>query len=122
MDMGYVFVLLTILFTAYGQLVIKWQVGIAGPLPDTPEQSFSYFLNLLLNPWIVSAVVAAFAAMIFWMGAMTKFELSKAYPFMALNFVVVGLGSVFLFNEQLTLSKVVGIGLIVSGLVVVARA
>lgn len=119
--MGYVFVLLTILLTAYGQLAIKWQVGLAGPLPDSTEQKIGYFLRLLLNPWVVSAMLAAFAAMICWMGAMTKFELSKAYPFMALNFVVVGLCSVWLFNEQLTLPKVAGVALIVLGLVVVSR-
>lgn len=119
--MGYLFILLTIVLTAYGQLAIKWQVGLAGPLPDTPDQKFGYFLRLLLNPWVISAVAAAFAAMICWMGAMTKFELSKAYPFMALNFVLVGLGSVWLFDEQLTLPKVLGVGLIVLGLIVVSR-
>lgn len=119
--MGYVFVLLTILLTAYGQLAIKWQVGLAGPLPEPMDQKLGYFVRLLLNPWVVSAMLAAFAAMICWMGAMTKFELSKAYPFMALNFVVVGLCSVWLFNEQLTLPKVAGVALIVLGLVVVSR-
>jgi multidrug transporter EmrE-like cation transporter len=119
--MGYLFVALTILFTAYGQLAIKWQVGLAGPLPDSPEGKLGYFVRLLLNPWIVSAIFAAFAAMLCWMGAMTKFELSKAYPFMALNFVVVGAASIWLFNEQPTLPKFAGVALIVLGLVVVSR-
>ena len=60
--MGYLFILLTIVLTAYGQLAIKWQVGLAGPLPDSPEQKFGYFLRLLLNPWVISAIAAAFAS------------------------------------------------------------
>jgi multidrug transporter EmrE-like cation transporter len=119
--MGYVYVALTILLTVYGQLAIKWQVGHAGPLPETAEQQVRYFVRLLLNPWVVTAIVAAFGAMICWMGAMTKFELSKAYPFMALNFVLVGAASIWLFGEELNLTKVAGVGLIVFGLTVLAR-
>lgn len=88
--MGYVFVALTVLLTGYGQLAIKWQVGQAGPLPDAADQKLLYFLRLLLNPWVITAIAAAFGAMVCWMGATTKFELNKAYPFMALNFVSVG--------------------------------
>lgn len=119
--MGYVFVALTVLLTVYGQLAIKWQVGHAGPLPDTLEQKLLYFIRLLLNPWVITAILAAFGAMICWMGAMTKFELSKAYPFMALNFVLVGAASIWLFDEQLSVGKVAGVALIVFGLIVLSR-
>jgi uncharacterized membrane protein len=55
------------------------------------------------------------------MAAMTKFNLSYAYPFMSLNFVLVLVLSVWLLSEPVTLQKVIGIGLIVLGTVVAAR-
>ncbi len=120
--MGYLFVLLTIALTVYGQLVIKWQVRLAGPFPDDTAGRLRFLVDLMLNPWIWSVFAAAIAAMVAWMGAMTKFELSKAYPFMALNFVLVGLASVWLFDESLSTAKVVGVLLISAGLVVMMRA
>ncbi len=119
--MGYLYILLTIVLTAYGQLAIKWQVNLAGPMPDDRAGQFAFFTGLLLNPWVVSAIAAAFGAMLAWMAAMTRFELSQAYPFMAANFVLVGLGSVWLFGEPLTVNKVLGVALICAGLFVVAR-
>jgi multidrug transporter EmrE-like cation transporter len=119
---GYLFIALTILLTVYGQLAIKWQVNLAGPLPEAPVAQLEYLLRLLLNPWVITAIAAAFGAMVCWMGAMTKFELSKAYPFMAANFVLVGVASVWLFNEQASWAKLAGVGCIVVGLVVMARA
>jgi len=119
--MGYMFVFLTILFTVYGQLIIKWQVNLAGSLPETFEHKTLFFARLLVNPWVVSAILAAFAAMICWMGAMTRFELSRAYPFMALNFVLVGLASPWLFNEPMSIAKLLGVALIVAGLIVISR-
>lgn len=119
--MGYLYIFLTIVLTAYGQLAIKWQVNLAGPMPDHGAGRIAFFTTLLLNPWVISALVAAFAAMLAWMAAMTRFELSHAYPFMAANFVLVGLGSVWLFNEPLTAPKIIGVALICVGLIVVAR-
>lgn len=57
-------------------------------------------------------------AFLCWVGLMTKFELSYAYPFMSLAFaLVLGLG-VFLFHESITVSKVLGIALIVMGIII----
>lgn len=119
--MGYIFVMLTIVLTAYGQLAIKWQVNLAGPMPSGRAAVLDYFVALLFNPWVISAIAAAFAAMLAWMAAMTRFELSQAYPFMAANFVVVGLASIWLFGEPLTTPKVIGVLLICIGIWVVAR-
>jgi uncharacterized membrane protein len=51
---------------------------------------------------------------------MTRFELSYAYPFTSLNFVLVLAMSVWLLDEQLNLYKVAGVALIVLGTVVAA--
>ena len=41
---------------------------------------------------------------------MTKFEISYAYPFMSLSFVLVFGLSIFLFQESVTFAKVAGLG------------
>ena len=119
--MGYAYITATILLTVYGQLILKWQVGLAGPGPEAFPAKLYFLVGLLLNPWILSGFVAAFAASLAWMGAMTKFELSHAYPFMSLNFVLVLLFAGLLFNEPISATKIVGIGLIVLGVVVGSR-
>jgi uncharacterized membrane protein len=75
----------------------------------------------VLNPWVLSGFLAAFAASLAWMAAMTKLELSHAYPFMSLNFVFVIILSSLLFQETITLPKIVGLGLIILGIVVGSR-
>ncbi|SEH05457.1 4-amino-4-deoxy-L-arabinose-phosphoundecaprenol flippase subunit ArnF [Candidatus Venteria ishoeyi] len=52
---------------------------------------------------------------------MTKFELSYAYPFMSASFVLVFLISVILFQESITMYKVIGLGLIIIGIFVSSR-
>lgn len=116
--MSYFYIFLTIVFTVYGQLAIKWQVLKAGALPEAFPDKVNFLFQLLLNPWIISALVAAFLASICWMAAMTKLQLSHAYPFMSLAFVLVLMASGLFFQEAITPLKIAGITLIILGIIV----
>lgn len=117
----YLFIFVTIGLTVYGQLVLKWRIAQLGPLPAEWVDKLKFLLRLLLDPAIFSGFAAAFMASLAWMAAMTKFDLSHAYPFMSLNFVVVLLLSGWLLSEPMTIQKALGVGLIVLGTVVAAR-
>jgi multidrug transporter EmrE-like cation transporter len=119
--MDYLYIFGTILFTVYGQLIIKWQAANAGHFPTDATAKVSFLLRLLLNPWVFSSLIAAFLAFLCWIAALTKFELSFAYPFMSLAFVVVLVLSVLLLNESITGPKIVGMMLIVAGIIIGSR-
>jgi multidrug transporter EmrE-like cation transporter len=114
----YLYILATIAFTVYGQLILKWRIATMGPLPTNVLGKVSFLISLLFDPLIASGFAAAFVASFAWMAAMTKFELSHAYPFMSMNFVFVLLLSGWLLNEPITFQKVFGVALIVLGTVV----
>ena len=110
----------TVLLTVYGQVVIKWQVGLAGPLPGTVAGKMAYLLGALANPWILSGLAAAFAAALCWIMAIGKLPLSHAYPFTALSIVQVVLAGATLFSESVSLVQRLGIALVVLGVVLVS--
>lgn len=117
----YFYIFATIGFTVYGQLIIKWRIVQFGSFPNGLSQILQFIFRLFLDPLILSGFFAGFLASIAWMMAMTKFDLSHAYPFMSLNFVVVLLLSGWLLNEPISLQKIVGVGLIFFGTLVAAR-
>lgn len=116
--MSYALVLATVLLTVYGQIVIKWQVVAAGAFPAASPEQLWFLLRLLVNPWVISALAAALVAALTWMVAMTRLELSHAYPFMSLAFIGVLLLSAWFFHEPVTWHKVAGLALICAGIVV----
>ncbi|MUV36479.1 putative 4-amino-4-deoxy-L-arabinose-phosphoundecaprenol flippase subunit ArnE [Lentibacillus sp. JNUCC-1] len=116
--MGYLYILGTISFTVYGQLILKWKIDQYGALPEALWDKAVFLIQLLFNPWILSGFAAAFIAALCWMAAMTKFDISYAYPFMSLSFVLVFIISAFLFAEPVTLQKSIGMALIVLGIIV----
>lgn len=118
MNKGYAYIFLTIFFTVFGQLIIKWQMAGAGTLPGPILQKLSFLIRMFGNLWVISAFVAAFLAALCWMAALTKFNLNHAYPFMGLTFVLVLLLSNLFFSEPITLLKTLGVILIIIGIAI----
>lgn len=119
--MAYVFIAMTILLTVYGQLVLKWQVTANSHLIAQPYSLMS-MVALLLKPWVISGFAAAFAASICWMAAISRLPLSKAYPYMSFNFVLVAIMAALIFREQLDGYKIAGTLIIVLGVAVLSRS
>ena len=115
---AYFYILATILFTVYGQLILKWRIAYYGTLPVSLADKVIFFSKLLLDPFIISGFVAAFVAALCWMAAMTKFDLSYAYPLMSLSFVLVLIFSALFFHEPVTAAKVLGVIFIMAGIII----
>jgi multidrug transporter EmrE-like cation transporter len=108
-------------FTIYSQLIIRWQVSRAGALPPDLAGKVWFILHLLFSPWVVTALAAAFLSGIAWMMAMTKFEISYAYPWVSLEFMLMLAFGVLLFGESFSAAKLLGNVLIMAGIAVIAR-
>jgi len=120
--LGYFYISGTIVFIVYSQLIIKWRVSKVGAFPEALHGKLFFLLKLFLDPFIISGFIAAFLASIFWMAAMTKFELSHAYPILVGGLAVLTcIFAVILFNESLGLMKVIGLSLIITGLFFLSR-
>ena len=119
---SYFYILFTLLLTVYGQLILKWRLSnLKVVLPVDVIDKFFYLIRLVLDSFILSGFIAAFVASLFWMVAMTKFEITHAYPFMSLAPALVFLLGVFVFNETFTMGKVIGLIIIMLGIVITVK-
>jgi len=112
-----------ILFTVFGQLLAKWRMGFyADKIPEELSDKIMFFMKTLIwDPYIIAVFASGFIASFFWLMAVSKFELSYAYPFMSLAFILVFILSALFFNEAFHLQKIIGTLLIVAGLYFVSR-
>lgn len=119
--MGYLFLALMVGLTVLGQLLFKRQVDLLGEIPSDWAGRFSLATRFLLNPWVIAAFASAFLASLTWAAVLTQFELSFAYPFTSLSFVLILIASAVFFGESITAAKVAGIVLIALGILVGSR-
>lgn len=119
-SLDHIYIAGTIFFTVYSQLIMRWQVSLAGALPADFTGKVYFVAHLFLNPWIMSSIFATLLAGISWMLAMSRFEISYAYPWISLNFLLMLFFGVVLFDESFNFAKLFGTCLIVAGIAVLA--
>ena len=120
--LNHLYLLLAISFGVVSQLIIKWQMS-AFSFNDYEswQDKFALAFSMLLNPYIIISLILTLLAGVTWMIAMTKFEISYAYPFTLIGLVLVTIFSVVFFGESVNTYKLSGIVLIVLGIVVISK-
>ena len=120
--LNHFYLLLAISFGVISQLIIKWQMS-AFVFNDyeTWQDKFALAFSMLLNPYIIISLILTLLAGVTWMIAMTKFEISYAYPFTLLGLVLVTIFSVIFFGESVNTYKIIGIAVIILGIVLISK-
>ena len=75
-----------------------------------------------LNPGILGGLALYGFGTVLWLGVLSRAELSQAYPFVGLSFVLTALFGALLFNDSLSAGRLAGIALIVAGVWLVGRS
>lgn len=121
--MGYLYIFLTILFTVYGQIILKVRINALNWSLDSSslKNIIASYFNFFIDPFILSGFTAAFLASFFWTLAMSKFEITFAYPFMSLSPSLVFIIGMLFLNETFTWGKVIGLLLIIIGIIVTVK-
>lgn len=68
---------------------------------------------------VILGFALVFGGAIFWLGVISRVDLSFAYPLLALNYVIILIPSRVLLNEPITMMRLVGAMIIVVGVIVI---
>jgi drug/metabolite transporter (DMT)-like permease len=111
-----------VLLNALAQLGLKAATRTSGPLVATDSGVLERALGLLLVPSLWYALCAYGLSVIVWLVALSRVPVSQAYPLLSMGYVInIGLAW-WLLGEIPNAQRVVGIGVIVLGVVLVARS
>src|SRR4051812_23868855 len=104
-----------------GQILLKQGLAQLGPLTLAPDAMIGTVLSCALNPLIVLGLVVTVSGTFFWLITISRVDLSYAYPFASLNYVLVLVGSWLILGEAPSAVRLVGVLAICSGVCLVAR-
>lgn len=112
--MTYIIALICVIGIACGQILFKLS---AASLKKTGSLFDPSTLSLLLASFALYGIMT-----IAWIWVLQKAELGKIYPLMALAFVIVPIGSHFVFGERFQLMYFVGVAFIMAGIFITVRS
>lgn len=112
-------ILASVITSAVAQALLKAGVSGGGGV-DAASGLPMALLGFLIRPTVLAGLALYGMGAVLWLGALARTELSRAYPFVSLGFVLTGLAGHFFFSEELGLLRVSGIAFIIVGVLLVA--
>ena len=106
--------LLCVIAIAVGQVLFKVSA-------TSLAQTGSFFAFKTAATLLAAMTLYAITS-IAWVWVLQKVELGRIYPLMALAFILVPLGSYFVFGERFHLQYFVGVALIMIGIVLAVKS
>ena len=119
----YPLIALSVAISAFAQIALKAGMGSTSVQRALAGGArVSTVVDIAFNPFVMLGLFLYFASAAVWLLVLSKVQVSFAYPFVALGFVLTALLGRFFFNDIFSAAKIAGTLLIMGGVIVMARA
>jgi multidrug transporter EmrE-like cation transporter len=120
--LSFALILAGVLLNAAAQLLLKAGTNAVGHFEFSAANIVPVGLRLALEPFILGGVACYVVSLVVWIMALSRVEVSIAYPMLSIGYVINAVAAWYLFGESLTALRLTGIGFIVVGVFLVARS
>jgi drug/metabolite transporter (DMT)-like permease len=121
-NLAIIYILVSVLTGAIGQIMLKRGMAKMGPVTLTLNQLPTVLWSMATNLWVVFGLLIYVTGTVFWLSALSRVELSYAYPFASLSYVVMLAASWLLFYEDITVMRLLGTAIVALGVFLISRS
>lgn len=118
--MNIILILVSVLLNCTAQLCIRKGMLLVG------ETGMSNMITnigaMITNLWLWGAMICYAFSIFLWMAVLSKVEVSFAYPFLSVGYVVAAVVGYYFFGEALSVIRIVGIVIICIGVYLISRS
>jgi multidrug transporter EmrE-like cation transporter len=111
-----------VLLNAGAQLLLKAGTNAVGAFEYSGANILPVGIKLATEPHIIGGLGCYVISVVVWILALSRVEVSIAYPLLSVGYVVNAVAAYYLFGEAVTPLRLVGIGVIILGVFLVARS
>lgn len=122
MNPALIYILVALLASAVRQLVLKKGMGSMGALTLDAGHLGGILARIVASPYVLLGLAIYACGTVFWLVALSRVELSYAYPFVSLSYVVMLVASWLLLNEQISLLRIAGSAVVILGVLLISRS
>jgi multidrug transporter EmrE-like cation transporter len=115
-------VLCGVLLNAAAQLLLKAGTRSIGRFDFTVANAVPVTVQAASQPFILAGLACYAISVVVWIMALSRVEVSVAYPMLSIGYVVNAIAAYYLFGEAVSAQRLAGIGIIVLGVYVVSRS
>jgi len=115
------FIALSIVSSVIAQTVFKLGLSTPGET-QSPTSILSLLTIILRSPLVLTGLFLYGVGALAWINVLSRVQLSYAYPFLALNFLLITLTATVVLGESISWMRWAGVLVICVGILIVARS
>ncbi len=114
-------ILLGVLFNALAQVCLKKGMLSIGHFRFAPAVIPQVAKSVAGNPFILLGLLCYVVSVVVWLLVLSRVEMSYAYPFLSVGYIIVTVLGYVLFQESVTFYRILGVIIICLGVILVSR-
>ena len=119
---NWLLILGAVLLGTLAQLLLKAGTNAVGSFAFSGANLWPVGWQLATQPLILGGILSYGLSLIVWIMALSRVEVSMAYPMVSIGYVLTAIAAWQLLGESLSATRITGIGIIILGVLLVARS
>lgn len=115
-------ILSSVSLNAIAQLLLKRGMVEVGHFDLAAGQLATVLPKVVLSPFVVGGIASYALSIGLWLVVLSRVDVSAAYPFLSIGFVISAVIGFWLFGESLGPARILGITLVCAGVVMISRS
>jgi multidrug transporter EmrE-like cation transporter len=118
----FLFIITGVLLNAVAQLLLKAGTNaLGGAIHLTAANAFETFIKVVTQLPILGGLACYGISLVVWIIGLSRTDVTIAYPMLSLGYVVSALGAWMFLGEVIPPQRLVAIGVIMVGVILLAR-
>lgn len=117
-----VIILISVLLNCAAQLGMKKGMMVVGELTGGISGIFAAFPSMITNGYLWLSAFCYVVSIGLWLVVLSKVDVSYAYPFLSIGYVLSAIVGHFVFGEAVTPIRIAGIAVICIGVILISRS
>lgn len=118
---AFLLILLSVLLSSMGQLLFKAGMDRVGYFKFSLANILPIAWDVATNFYIVSGLALYVISLVVWLMILSRVDVSYAYPMLSIGYIVTLFAAYFLFQEQLSWIRILGVFVIIGGVYLVSK-
>ena len=119
---AFALILTGVLLNASAQLLLKAGTNAVGHFEFHLNNVIPVGLKLAFQPHIMGGMACYAVSLVVWIVGLSRVPVSIAYPMLSIGYVINAIIAYYWLGEALSMQKMLGVGFIIVGVVLVARS
>ena len=115
-------ILLSVFLNSSAQISMKKGMMIVGEITGGVQGFVAVLPNMITNIYLWISAICYMMSIVLWLVVLSKTDVSYAYPFLSIGYVLSVIVGYFAFHEAVTSIRVIGIAVICVGVVLISRS